>query len=308
MITLEQISEFEKITSFPLKEFLSDVKLFFQVNYPEIVKFYKGESNFIKKENFKKLDRLLLDCERATDKFKTNKNIFNRAFFWDLCDSLEDVKIKLQTTKNSSKFLRSSLINGSSKNGLAVKVLMSKNETLEDISKKVLNSSDPDNDWIDIAIENDLKEQQWDIDGGTEIIVRKNLFQNNLVTSFIDNTVGERIYGKDINQEVKFQDNDLLSLDYKETVIQTVEILASITRNSIPEFRNMGLDPTLYVGSNYSQLNAASIGNQLRRNFNSDDLFKDFEILKIELNNGDVFIEYQVNTKLNEVLIKSVTI
>jgi hypothetical protein len=308
MITEDQILDFENKTNFQLLQFLVEVKLFFSINYPKINNFYSGRTQFIEKSNFKILDNLLRRSEDCTEVFSKNKNLFNRAYFWEILDSVEDIKIKLQTTKNLSKFLRSSIINSSNKSGVAIPVKMNKNETLEDVSKKILNSTDPDNDWVEIALQNDLKEENWDIDGGTNILVRKNIFQSDLVTTFIDNSIGNKIYGKDLDKEMKFENNDLKVLDHRETVYQTVEILSSISRGDIPEFRNLGIDPKVYKGSNYSQLNAASISNQLRKNFDTDDLFKDFEIIEIKLLQGDIFIEFQVNTKINEVLIQNVTI
>lgn len=308
MITEFQILDFQEKTKFQLMEFLVDTKMFFSINYPNINNFYSGRVQFIEKINFKLLDSLLKRSEECTDVFSKNKKIFNRSYFWDILDSVEDIKVKLQTTKNLSKFLRSSIINGSNKSGLVIPIRLNKNETLEDVSKKILNSTNPDNDWVEIALQNDLKEENWDIDGGADILVRKNASQAEMVTTFIDNSVGNKIYGKDISREIKFENNDLKVLDHRETVLQTVEILSSISRGDIPEFRNMGIDPKIYKGSNYSQLNSASIAMQLKKNFDTDDLFKDFEIIEIKLTEGDIFLEFQVNTKINEVLIQNVTI
>lgn len=307
-ITTSHIENFEKITNFKLYDLLFNVKEFFSNEYPEIIEFYRGNSKFIKKDNFKKLEILIQECERCTDAFSRNKKSFDKCFYWDILDSMEDIKIKLLTTKNSSKFLRSSIINGKLNSGLVVSVKLEKNQTIEDVAKNVLNSSDPDLDWLEIAIQNDLKESDWDIDGGTQILVRKNIFQRDLVTSFVDNTIGERIYGLDIKREFNFKDEDLETLSYKETLYQTVEILSSLSKGDIPEFRELGIESSIYKGTNYSQLNASSISNQLRKSFDTDDLFKDFEILDMKLEQGDIFLQYQVSTKLNEVLIQNATL
>lgn len=308
MITLDQINKFEEKTNFPLAETFFEVRTFFSESYPEIINFFKGKTETIRKEHFKALKYLLAKLELATNKFSENKNLFDRAFYWEILDTLEDIKLKLQTTSNSSKFLRSSIVNGSFKSGMAVQYKMNKNNTLEQVSSLILKDTDSDNDWVKIAVENGLKEEDWDIDGGTELIVRKKAFQNNLVTSFIDNTIGERVYGKDINKNFNFKEDDIDILGYKETVQQTVEILAKLTKGDIPENPGIGLAANLYKGVNYSQLNLPSISRELARNFNTDDLFRDFEVLDIKHVEGDIFLDYKINTKYDLVLIKSVTI
>ena len=46
----------------------------------------------------------------------------------------------------------------------------------------------------------------------------------------------------------------------------------------------------------------------MESNFKSDDLFKDFKVLKIDYIEGDIFIKFEVGTKRDEVIVNSVTI
>ena len=124
----------------------------------------------------------------------------------------------------------------------------------------------------------------------------------------IDNTVGEKIYGRDIKKKLTFEDDDLKSLDYKETVNQTVEILASLNKGDIPEYREIGIPIGLYKGSNFSRLNYSSIVRELNKNFSTDDLFSNFNVLEMEYKEGDLYIKYEVNTKYELVIIKNIRI
>lgn len=308
MITIEQFLEFEEITNFPLIKLLADVKSFFLVGYPEIDNFYRGNSKQIKKEHFKNLQHLILESERCINEFSTNKRSLNKNYFWDILDSVEDLKLKLLVIDNLSKFLRSSILKGVSKSGYLARVKLENNQTIEDISNNVLFDSDSDNDWINIAIENDLKEEDWDISGGKELLIRKRIFQSDLVTTFIDNTIGDKIYGRDFYKKITFFEDDLLVLNEKDTLTQSVETLSELVKGDIPEETYLGMNSFLYKGVNFSQLNFPSITKDLKRTFRTDDLFKDLNVLDVTHSQGDIFIKFEVETKIGDVLIKNITL
>lgn len=308
MITVDQFLEFEKKTNFPIIVLLSETKTFLRLNYPKIVDFYKGDSKSIDKENFEKLSDLISRTEKCIEIFNNNKKVFDGSQYWEILVSLEDLKLRFYTITNLSKFLRSSIIKTSTKSGYLVSVTLQDGQTLEDVSDRVLNDEDYDNNWVDIAMNNDLKEQDWDISGGKEILVRKRVFQSDLVTTFVDNTIGNKIYGRDFNSKIEFFEDDLLTLNEEETLNQSVETLSRLTKNDIPEERSIGMNSDIYKGTNYSQLNFPTIAKDLKKTFRSDDLFEDITILDISHEDGDIFIKFEVGTKIGDVLIKNITL
>jgi len=308
MIKPKVIQNFIDLTNYPLGEFLVESKRFFKEDVNDIVLFFRGYVNFIDKQKVKKLNQLAENSLIITNFFYEKKGVMNTVDYWELLDKVEDIRGKLQYYQNISKYLRSSLINGISRSGVVFDYTMNDQETLEGITKDFIEEEAYENRWVDQALDNDLKENDWDIEGGKNLKLRKQLFQRNLVTSMIDNTVGERIYGKDIKRLIELKDGDLVVLGYKETVQQTVDTLSILKKGDIPEFPNLGLDGSLYKGENYSQLNFKSIARELKRIFSSDDLFKDFEVIDIRHEEGDVFIEYRVNTKFDLVIIRNITL
>lgn len=308
MIKEQVITNFTKLTNFPMAEFLTESKIFFTEDVNEIVNFFKGYTNFLDKQKVKKLNSLSEKSIVITNFFYEKKGVMNTVDYWELLDTIEEIKSKLQYYQNISKFLRSSVINGVSRSGVVFDYTMNNQDTLEGISKDFIGEDDYENDWTKHALDNDLKEEDWDIEGGENLKLRKQLFQRDLVTSMIDNTIGERIYGKDIKRLFELKDDDLVVLDYKETVQQTVDTLSVLKKGDIPEFPDLGIDSSLYKGTNYSQLNFVSIGRELKRIFSSDDLFKDFEVIDIRHEQGDVFIEYKVDTKHEMTIIKNIAI
>ena len=174
---------------------------------------------------------------------------------------------------------------------------MGDQQTMESISQNILQDLDSDDDWTKIAIQNDLKEVDWDIDGGTKLTLFREKFIQNFVTSVIDNMVGENIYGLDIQKKFEFLDDDLKVLNYKDTVFQTVNILANLKKGDIPEFKSLGVNAGLYVGSNIANLAYGSIVREITKTFASDDLFINFQIKEIKLKEDSFFINFQVETK-----------
>jgi len=308
MVDKTILDKFQKLTNYPIGDFFIASKRFFLSDYKNFVNFFGGNSNFLDQTSVKKLNQL---CEQSfviSNLFLRNKKLMTTVDYWELLDSFEDVKTKLETTINISKYLRSSLIANQNRSGFVFNYDVVPEQTLENVSRTVLADSNSDDSWIDIAIENDLEEINYDIKGGERIKLRKRLFQANLVTSMIDNTVGERIYGKDIKRLFTYKDDDLESLQYKETVFQTADILSGLEKGDIPEFPQLGLDGQIYKGANLSQLNYSSIVRELRNNFASDDLFKDFEIKDFKIVDSDMFIEYKVDTKYDLVIIKNIVV
>lgn len=302
------IEIFQNKTNFPLADFLVEANSFFSNEFNDIVNFYSGNKNTLDRSQIKKLNSLSEKAIYLQRIFRDNKSKFNTVDFWELLDIIEDIKVKLSTSQNMSKYLRSTINNSvDKKNGFVFDTILENQETLEDINLKKLKNT-YEEDWFDIALENDLKEIDWDISGGKELKLRKKIFQSDLVTSMIDNTVGEKIYGRDIKKKLTFEDDDLKSLDYKETVNQTVEILASLNKGDIPEYREIGIPIGLYKGSNFSRLNYSSIVRELNKNFSTDDLFSNFNILEMEYKEGDLYIKYEVNTKYELVIIKNIRI
>ena len=307
-ITIQTYERFNTLTNYKLNKFVAEVGDFMKTEYPAIVSFYLGNSDFIDGKLIKKLNSLTEESIKVTAIFSAYKNIMPTVDYWELLDLVEDLRTHLQYAQNVSKYVRSSIIKGKVKAGYVFNYTMSEEETLEDVSRTVSKSADWRNDWAQIGIENDLREVDWDIDGGTELELVDKTFQAGLVTSMIDNTIGDRVYGKDLKKLLEFEDDDLMVLGYKETALQTVEILSTLAKADIPEFPNLGLDANVWKGTNISKINFPLISREMRGVFDTDDLFQDFKVRNIEYVDGDLSIEFEVGTKRGLVVVNNITI
>lgn len=301
------VIEFERITKFQLRNFISSCGDFFEKDYPEIAKYFSGQSKDIDQKHFDTLKKLIISGGDCSTQFKLFRNKFQTVEYWELIDLIEDIRTKLLTSSQLSKWLRSSRTNSNFSSGFSFNYTMNYQQTMEDISSSVLETPNPQNDWaLDIAVKNDLKESQWDIDGGTNLTLFKEFFQSQLVTSVIDNLIGEAIYGKDVDKKITFENNDLKVLDYRETLNQTVLIYCQLKKGDIPEFENIGI-PSTVIGGNLRSLTIPTVSREMKKTFLSNDIFAEFNISAIKYVEGNLFIEFEVRTKYDSV-IKHTTI
>ena len=289
--------KFKNYTKFDLLSYFNQVEEFFKTGYVQMSDYYNGVINKVDTVHQKNLEDLIKKSEKVSEQFKNNREKFQTVDFWELLDFCEDIKLKLQTTTNLAKFLRSSRTDFGFASGFAYDYTVGNQQTLEGISSKILDDEDPENDWVSIAKSNDLMEVDYDIDGGNELKLYRERFLGGFVTGIIDTINGESIYGKDIYKKITFEDNDLLVLNYKDTVFQAVEILSGLKQGDIPEFPHLGVNEGMYVGSNLAGMAYSTIVREMKKVFASDDLFVNFKINNISQKEDYLEISFQVETK-----------
>lgn len=307
MLTSESISIFKSATKYDLSIYFDRCELFFRTGYRDIADFFNGKISKVKTQSLDELTSLKKEALKINEQFKTNKSKFKTVDFWELIDFCETIKTKLDTCSNLDRFLRSSRTDFNFSQGFSHPYQLSNQQTLEDVSKDILKDNISENDWVDLALKNDLKEVDWSITGGKNITLYREKFVQNFVTSVVDNMVGEKIYGLDLNRKLEFFDDDLFVLDYKATVFQTVEIMSRIKRGDIPEFKYLGVPSNLYVGSNLSGLSYGGVIRDLKKIFSTDNLFINFKVKEIKQEQDAFFVDFSVETKY-KLLIETTTL
>lgn len=288
---------FEELTKYNLSKFVQDTSLFFKNGFPKIISFFSGTTNTVESSVLNEHKRLLKEADVAVQQFKTNAEKLETVEYWELLDFVEDLRTKLQTISKTSKYLRSSRVDFNDGNGFSYTYTLGDGQTLENISRNVLQDNDSENDWTKIALNNDLLESGWDMDDGKKVTIYKEKFMTSPVTTFIDNMIGEKIYGIDIDRKITFEDDDVKTLSYRDTVYQSADILSGLKKGDIPQYPVLGIDSSLYVGSNIGMMSYSSVVRELTKNFSTDDLFINFSVTDIELVNDAFKLKYTVDTK-----------
>jgi len=302
---IQSIVNFEQLTKYKLTTFIDDSAEFLKTGFPTIAEFFNGTIDVVDSKILNEHKKLLKEADVVIQVFKSNAQKLETAEYWFLLEFVEDIRTKLQTCSKLSKILRSSRVDFSFSTGFAHPYLLGDGQTLENVSNDVLRDADSENDWTKIAMSNDLMEADWNVNEGKQLTLYYEKFQRDIVTSFVDNLVGEKIYGKDIDRKITFEYDDLKVLSYKDTVYQCVSIMSNLKQGDIPEYPSLGVNSSLYVGSNIANLQYAAIIRELTRVFSTDDLFINFNVTEIKLVEDSYYVKFEVGTKYQLVIEQS---
>lgn len=301
-LRLEILEEFKEKTGYPIKVFFEDVEDFISNYYSNIISFYKGESSSLDTQSFEILNDLLKRVNNIFEIIRLNGSRLRNYKFWELESKIEDTYTFLLNIKNSPKWLRSTANGNKFSTNIALDIPLQQGQTLENISEIILGSSDFQNDWKDLAVQNELEEEDYTSDGG--IIIKAIFNKGNKsisIKSVVDTMEEENILGKDFKNKLTFEDNDLKILSPKETFLQSINTLINLRKGGNPEFRNQGLNPKFIVGSNINNITYPTLFRDLTNLFRTDDSIKSFSIVDIKREGEAIYISFSVENRLGEI-------
>lgn len=308
MITIDTdtISDFsKKIRYRGVGVYLDSYYEFYRDNYPNIVNFFSATVNKISITNFTKLLAIINESKVINDKIIAAKSKLTNYKDWEVVEYFDDLAQALILITQTSKFLRSSVTNFNFDNTIEFDYVAKQKQTIENVSNRVLKSSNFDNEWVDIALRNNLSELDYTVNGGEVLILSINKGSTNIfIKSVVDNIIGEKVYGLDIDRRMNFSNDDITVLSYKDTVRQSVDILSSIKKGDVPEFLTLGISN--FVGGNVAILGFSSISRQLNEVFSSDDTLSGFKIVEAKIVDGDFSINFEVSTYLDLIVQNNV--
>jgi len=305
-----EISEFNQKIGFNsgfISLYLDELLNFFENNYPRIVDYFSGKIKSIDESNFRALENLLVNFNLIDNKIFLNNNILTTYLDWEISEFLQDTGSELLFASKISKFLRSNLTNYNYNGTIEFDYTTSGNETLEDVSRKFGNKENYNDDWIELSLRNDLSELDYNSKGGKSIKISVDFNSNNsTIRGVVDNINGEKILGIDIDKKLQFVNDDLKTLSYKDTSVQSVEILANMYRGDNPEFEDMGRTPI--VGGNKNTIAYTTTIRELSSTFSSDDTLSSFSVVNVKDNGSDVSFNFEVTTRAQEILNQEITL
>lgn len=299
-INREILDEFYSITNFDIVSYFSSYSSFMKNEYVSIANYFSGKSEKISSQPFKKLDDLLKANEDLFSSYANFKNQLNNYKWWDLISQIEDVQFSLETVKNLSKWLRSPKTNVSYAENVEVEMTLSQYQTLEDFNRDVLSNNEWQDDWVKTAVRNDLKEEDYTVEGGVLLSTKLSSTGSLFINAVVDNISGEKVYGLDIQKKIEISDSDIVVLSYKDTFKQTVDILSTLSKGDNPYRPNDGLDRQSVIGSNVNIVNYPSIFRQMSETFSTDDTIKRFSIKDIRRDKDALFAEFEVVSRIGD--------
>lgn len=291
------VIEFQKVTKYPLVEFLAQYRNFMLNSYPEIDRYFSGETASIDNAHLIALKNLTTECGNCMSQFKNFANKFDKCGYWELMEYIGNLEDTIEKINKLPKFRRTSL----TKRGYQAVVQVSADvggfRTMEDVANVVQNINRDNYNWVDLMLSNDLNEGDWEIDKLTPLNVLINNTVDVVVTTILDQPIGKRIYGKDINRKVTFVDNDLDIKIWQDNIEQKCDILLSLKRGDVPENMLFGQNAELTIGVTSKSFSYPELVKNLQNTFLQNDLFQYVEITKFQYENGSMFMYCEIKTK-----------
>lgn len=297
----DTFDEFYTITGVDILNLFQKYLSFQKSDSQNIIDFYSGVSK-ANMNSFDKLNILLYEVTNALSLFYQNKEAFNSIADWNLLEQIDETRKNLETLSNINKYLRSSINKNQFNTNIEVSVKLKRFDTLESIEFNELNSTDPQNDWINLALYNQLREEDYTSKGNKLLKSLTSNFNITSLNSVVGNLQGENLYGKDFDRKIQFsvEDQDLKVLTPKETIKQAAEVLSNLNRGDNPEFPNNGIQKSLFVGNNLAGMSYPILFRQLLNNFSEDDTFSYIKISTIKTVKDSVEVEFEIQTKYGE--------
>lgn len=298
----ETLLSFKKITGFDISKLLLEFTTFIEVSYPGIINYYSGVTDLFNSDSFDKLEILQKNVDICLDNFGFHKNHFHTIPYWNLLDKIEEIKSKLNTIQNFPKYYKSDNGKGHNSENIVKQYNLKQYQTLEDVAKNELNSANPDDDWIDIALLNKTKEEDYKSTGK---YLLKVVYNSNVESYYLDTVLGEltgeKLYGTDIYQKLTFENDDIKVLSPKKTMYQTININLNLKNGDNPDFPNDGIQKSLFVGNNIGAIGFPILFRQLANTIAKEDTISSFSILDIERDKDAFFFYFAIQTKFGEV-------
>jgi len=303
------VLEFERITKYPLLAFLVFYRDFMVMSYPSIDDYFSGRAETIKNEHLVKLKLLDTECITVMAYFKTFANKFNTCGYWELMETIQNLNDTIEKIRKLPKFRRTSLTFRNYKPVIQVEDSVGSFKTVEDTAREINQKQVDDNyDWVDIMLNNDWNEWDWEIDRPRKVSVFINNNTQVVVTTILEQPIGEKVYGKDLHRKITIveDDADLDRVIYKENIQQKCDILLKLQRGDVPENRLFGT--TKLIGQNVNNFSYPILVSDIINNFMQNDLFDYVTPLNFSFSNGSLQAEINIKTKYNYDVTKTISL
>ena len=297
MVDSNLLDKFKEITRYGVDQYLLSYSIFTSDNLNLIIGYYSGISEEVPSTSLKFLSNLVRESERLDQVINSNRNAFKTTDFWDLLELIDNIKLTLVTIVNTPKWSRSSTTNGRAISKVETDAILKQRETIERLGGRSLGFSDEHQDWYEVAIRNDLKEEDYTPEGGTPLKVSTSNSKSYEIVSIVDILDRETMKGKDVYKKITWEDDDLKVLSGNEAFLQTIDILVNLKKGDNPEFVADGLNKKLAAGQNINSVAYPILIRQLTETFNGDDTISSWNISSIERVQDGVFLELEIRSK-----------
>lgn len=294
--------ELKAVLGYDVKPFLKKVSIFLQGGYLEISAYYSEGKN-IDGQNFETFFQLNNELETIFVKFVSSSRKMTKTYFFEVRDILEEIDRKFKFLSKVYKWSRSSESSFGYRGSTKVTYTLPQLQTLEDVSKNVEGDANFQDDWISIAFDNRLREEDYSVQGGQAVDL---FFKNSIsrvlnVTSVVSPISNQTLKGIDFDNDFYFQNDGLGTIEGDVLLENTVYTLLSIRKGTSNSYPSLGIQQEVIVGVNRNLLNLPVLIRQIRELFNTDDTLKDFKLVFVNKQEDTTFINFEVSDRLGNI-------
>ena len=301
------VIEFEKVTKYPLLDFMREYRDFMKYSYGAVERYFSGVVESIDNEHINALKKVTSDTQDVLQQFKNFANKFEKCGYWELMDFIDDLNTTMEKINKLPKFKRTVLSKRGYTNTVETKSTVGGFRTMDDVANEVNARTSDNYGWVDFMLNNDMDEVDWEIDklSGVNVYYSKRKIN---VTTIVDMPFGKRVYGKDFCRKIAFTDNDFKLVSEENNIEQKCDILLSVKQGDVPENMLFGVNP-FFLGGNVASNNILEIVRQILAVFQQNDLFESAYVTNIKYDdNGNMNIAVNIKTRYEYCIDKQITL
>ena len=286
-------NKFQEITKFDLYQYFVDYADFMRNQYSSIHAYYSGRSESINGDYVNNLNNLVKRSDDLLKLFITFGPKMGNVGYWELQNYCQDRYDTIKKVTLLPKYLRTSKTPRGYKPYVQIDFTIGGMSDFRDIAQRI-NSNEITEESLILG--NDFEEEDYEIN---ELKNAKAFIENQnrgiVVKTILEEPVGNKVYGRDINRNIGFSNNDLNIVEWEDNVLQKVEVILEMVQGDVPEMPNMGRRKTM--GDNFSNYSYPELVRDVQGSFLQDDLFDSVDFEDISINNGDIYATVNIVTK-----------
>lgn len=286
-------NKFQEITKFDLYQYFVDYADFMRNQYSSIHAYYSGRSESINGDYVNNLNNLVKRSDDLLKLFITFGPKMGNVGYWELQNYCQDLYDTIKKVTLLPKYLRTSKTPRGYKPYVQIDFTVGGMSDFRDIAQRI-NSNEITEESLIFG--NDFEEEDYEIN---ELKNAKAFIENQnrgiVVKTILEEPVGNKVYGRDINRNIGFSNNDLNIVEWEDNVLQKVEVILEMVQGDVPEMPNMGRRKT--IGDNFSNYSYPELVRDVQGSFLQDDLFDSVDFEDISIDNGDIYATVNIVTK-----------
>lgn len=295
--------DFKNITNYDIENFLNNYVSFIENEYNDIDAFFIGKRNDLDRVSVSVFKNIKSECEIILSLFSLYKESFKKGEFIDLLINIEDINERLTSIDNLPRWYRTNISVSNYSNTVNLDYILGQNQTIESL---IALYNGTETDFNKISVNNNAIEEN--VIDGFRVNLQLKKTTLNSIESVIDSLNNESIYGLDLDRNIELIDNDLLNLNYKNTIVQLIDILMGLKINDNPEYPEDGINPSILIGNPIKTINSPIILRQINSVFNQEDVIKSISLKEITSQQDAAFYSFTVETKLGETFTQQLTL